>query len=39
MVRALSAVIVMAVGVSGSNLTDALASLRVRMAFMTGTAD
>ena len=38
MVRALSAVIVMAVSVSGSNLTDAVASLRVQIAFMAGTA-
>ena len=38
MFRALSAVIVMAEGVSGSNLTDAVASLRVQIAFMTGTA-
>ena len=38
MVRALSAVIVMAESVSGSYLTDVVAFLRVQFAFLAGTA-
>jgi hypothetical protein len=38
MVRALSAVIVMAESVSGSYLADVLAFVRVQVAFVTGTA-
>jgi hypothetical protein len=38
MVRALNALIVMAVSVSGSYLTDALAFLRVQIAFVAGIA-
>lgn len=39
MVRALSAVIVMAESVSGSYLTDRLVSLRVQSAFVAGPPD
>jgi hypothetical protein len=38
MVRALSAVIVMAESVSGSYLADVLAFVRVQVAFVAGTA-
>ncbi|MFZ0269718.1 hypothetical protein [Caulobacter sp.] len=38
MVRALSAVIVMAEGVSGSYLTDLFAFFRVQFAFVAGAA-
>jgi hypothetical protein len=38
MLRALNALIVMAVSVSGSYLTDALASFRVQVAFAAGIA-